>query len=132
MTKHYADCSNHYSQYTDSSPSLGLKQRRKQPSAPWIKTLRRELQKLLGDTPLYDSLPLEFDDADFEERLLRQMQEYETREPIAPLLSQAFVRNIAKNHHASWCPHLVVKSKAIKYKETPLIFNSIPQGAAHV
>lgn len=49
-----------------------------------IETLRRELQKL-GGTPLYDSLPSEFDNGDFEERLLRQMLEYHTREPIAPL-----------------------------------------------
>ena len=49
-----------------------------------IETLRRQLQKL-GGTPLYDSLPSEFDSTDFEERLLRQMLEYETREPIAPL-----------------------------------------------
>ena len=48
-----------------------------------IETLRRELQNL-GGTPLYDSLPPEFDNADVEERLLRQMLEYETREPIAP------------------------------------------------
>ena len=35
-----------------------------------IESLRRELQKLLGGTPLYDSLPEEFDTADFEETLL--------------------------------------------------------------
>lgn len=49
-----------------------------------IETLRRELQKHVGDTPLYDSLPPEFDNADFEETLLRQMLDYETSEPIAP------------------------------------------------
>ena len=49
-----------------------------------IETLRRELQKLHGDTPLYDYLPEEFDTADFEERILRQMLEYATSEPIAP------------------------------------------------
>lgn len=50
-----------------------------------IQTLRRELQKVLGGAPLYDSLPPQFDTADFEETLLRQMLEYETNEPIAPL-----------------------------------------------
>lgn len=49
-----------------------------------IETLRRELQKLYGDTPLFDSLPEEFDTADCEEELLRQMLEYATTEPIAP------------------------------------------------
>ena len=49
-----------------------------------IETLRRKLQELHGDTPLYDSLPEEFDTADFEERLLSEMLEYQTREPIAP------------------------------------------------
>ena len=49
-----------------------------------IETLRRELENRLGGTPLYDSLPPEFDNDDFEERLLRQMLEYETSEPIAP------------------------------------------------
>ena len=49
-----------------------------------IETLRRELQNRLGGIPLYDSLPPQFDNADFEERFLRQMLEYETSEPIAP------------------------------------------------
>jgi len=49
-----------------------------------VETLRRELQKLHGGTPLYDSLPPEFDNAEFEETLLRQMLEYETSEPISP------------------------------------------------
>lgn len=48
-----------------------------------IAKLRHEVEKLRG-TSLYDSLPPEFDNADFEETLLRQMLEYETREPIAP------------------------------------------------
>ena len=50
-----------------------------------IETLRRELEKLHGDIPLFDDLPEEFDTADFEESVLRQMLEYETSEPIAPL-----------------------------------------------
>ena len=49
-----------------------------------IEILRRELQKLVGDTPLYDSLPEEFDTADCEEELLRQTLEFATSEPIAP------------------------------------------------
>ena len=49
-----------------------------------IETLRRELQKLYGDTPLFDSLPEEFDNADCEEELLHQMLEYAITEPIAP------------------------------------------------
>ena len=49
-----------------------------------IEILRRELQKLVGDTPLYDSLPEEFDTADCEEELLRQTLEFATAEPIAP------------------------------------------------
>jgi len=49
-----------------------------------IELLRRELQKLHGGAPLYDSLPPQFDSADFEERLLRQMLDYETSEPITP------------------------------------------------
>ena len=49
-----------------------------------IETLKRELQNRLGGTPLYDSLPPDFDTADFEESLLRQMLEYETSEPITP------------------------------------------------
>src|SRR5689334_22100329 len=50
-----------------------------------IELLRRELQKLNGGAPLYDSLPPQFDTADFEERLLRQMLEYETSEPFTLL-----------------------------------------------
>ena len=50
-----------------------------------IDALRRELQKLCGDTPLFDLLPEEFDTADVEETLLRQTLEYITSEPIAPL-----------------------------------------------
>src|SRR5690349_15257969 len=50
-----------------------------------IDALRRELQKLCGDTPLFDSLPEEFDTADVEETLLRQTLEFITSEPIAPL-----------------------------------------------
>jgi hypothetical protein len=49
-----------------------------------IETLRRELQKLLGGTPLSFRCPPEFDSADVEETVLRQMLEYETREPVAP------------------------------------------------
>jgi hypothetical protein len=49
-----------------------------------IESLRRELEKRLGGAPLYESLPPEFDTADFEETLLRQMLDYETSEPIAP------------------------------------------------
>jgi len=51
-----------------------------------IETLRRKLQELHGDTPLFDSLPEEFDTADFEEQILRQMLEYETSEPITPFI----------------------------------------------
>src|SRR5690242_2240027 len=49
-----------------------------------IENLRRELQKLHGDTPLFDFLPEEFDNADFEEELLRQVLDYSTSEPLAP------------------------------------------------
>lgn len=51
-----------------------------------IETLRRKLQELHGDTPLFDSLPEEFDTADFEEQILRQMLEYETSEPMTPFI----------------------------------------------
>lgn len=61
----------------DNSNELDQEQR--------IESLRRELQERLGGSPLYDSLPPEFDTADFEESLLRQMLDYETSEPIAPL-----------------------------------------------
>jgi hypothetical protein len=60
----------------DNSNELDQEQR--------IESLRRELQERLGGSPLYDSLPPEFDSADFEETLLRQMLEYQTSEPIAP------------------------------------------------
>src|SRR5919108_5643305 len=48
-----------------------------------IEFLRGELEKL--GIPLYDSLPPEFDNADFEERILHQLLEFHTNEPIAPL-----------------------------------------------
>ena len=50
-----------------------------------IDALRRELQKLCGETPLFDSLPEEFDTADVEETLLRQTMEEITSETSAPL-----------------------------------------------